>query len=107
MAQKNDILSTRKASDDDFGMMINFAVRYALGRQTYAVSEVTSFVTPLIPYLNDKTLWCLDRDIEEQGRIGSYGDPNIDAPVWMRFLEKVKQELSQRNELKQSSNKGG
>ena len=47
-------------ADDDFGLMVNFAVRYALGRHTYAPSSVAVFVSPLLKELNDMTLFVKD-----------------------------------------------
>lgn len=34
-------------SDHDFGLILNCAVRYAIGRQTYMPSAVIAFITPL------------------------------------------------------------
>ena len=83
--------------DDDFGLMLNCAVRYAIGRHTYMPHAVISFITPLLPHLSIKTLWCFDRDIAEQENRGGYGDPKIDEPGWRRFHEKVKTEIVRRN----------
>lgn len=82
--------------DDDFGCILNCAVRYALGRQTYIPKTVVEFLTPLLPYLNDKTLLCFDKDIIEQARFGGLGHHDIDRPVWMRFHENVIQEIENR-----------
>lgn len=79
--------------DDDFGLVLNCAVRYALGRQTYVPISVCSFITPLIPKLSDKTLWCMEKDISEAY---SYGDDKIDKPAWMRLLSDIKDEISRR-----------
>lgn len=93
-------MSTKKPAinlaDDDFGAVLNCAVRYAIGRQTYMPSLVIDFITPLLPELNDKTLWCFDQDITEQRWMGGYGDPQVDEPLWMRFHQAVRQERSAR-----------
>ena len=52
-------------ADDNFGCVLNCAVRYAMGRETYMPSLVISFITPLLPYLSDNTLWRFDQDITE------------------------------------------
>ena len=83
-------------ADDDFGCMLNCAVRYAMGRQTYMPSVVIGFITPLLPYLSDKTIWCFDQDVTEQKYMGGYGDPHIDEPGWMRFREAVRAERTRR-----------
>lgn len=79
--------------DDDFGLILNCAVRYSLGRQTYVPSSVCSFITPLISKLSDKTLWCMEKDIASAY---SYGDEKIDKPVWMKFWSDIKDEINRR-----------
>ena len=81
-------------TDDDFGVIINCAVRYAIGRQSYMPSLVIDFTKPLLPYLTDRTLGVIQRDIEEAP---SYGDSVIDKPYWLNFLEDVKEEKEKRN----------
>lgn len=84
--------------DDDFGMMLNCAVRYACGRQTYMPFAVTQFIAPLLPFLSSKTLWCFDQDIAEARRFEKCGDPNIDLKTWIAFHEAVKKERLKRGE---------
>ena len=79
--------------DEDFGMMLNCAVRYAIGRQTYVPSSVCTFIIPLLPELSNRTLWCFEKDIAEAH---CYGDEVIDKPVWMNFLLAVRQEIGRR-----------
>lgn len=78
--------------DDMFGEMMNWAVRYALGRRTYAASDTVQYIIPLVPKLSDKTLWCIQNDI-----LGatSYGD-EYDEIQWMRLLDKVEAEIKRR-----------
>ena len=40
--------------DDFFGTILNCAVRYAIGRQTYMPGLVIDFITPLLPHLSEK-----------------------------------------------------
>ena len=82
--------------DDIFGTVLNCAVRYAIGRQTYMPSLVIGFITPLLPHLNDKTLWCFDQDVTDARWMGGYGDPRIDEPGWMKFHESVRAERTKR-----------
>lgn len=79
--------------DDNFGAVLNCAVRYALGRRTYMPYLVTSYITPLLPYLSDKTIWCFERDLEECRDFGM----EMDRGTWTQFQEKVKQEAGRRN----------
>lgn len=97
--------ATRKAAepvidlhDDDFGMMLNCAVRYACGRQSYMPGAVRRYITPLLPYLSSKALWCFDQDISEARHFGNCGDPRIDLPGWIDFHERVREERIKRGE---------
>ena len=82
-------------SDDDFGCVLNCAVRYALGRRTYMPYLVTNFITPLLPHLTDKTIWCFKRDLEE---CRDFGDPEVDEPTWSSFWAAVRAEDAKRKE---------
>lgn len=84
--------------DDDFGAVLNCAVRYTIGRQTYMPHLVIDFITPLIPHLNNRTLWCFDQDVTNAKWEGGYGNPDIDEPNWMNFLAAVREERVKRGE---------
>lgn len=81
--------------DDEFTCLIMSAIRYCLGRRTYMPSYITGYIKPLLPYVSDKLLYLLERDIREQGKYGddAYGDPLIDKPTWMGFYENVTSEI--------------
>lgn len=85
-------------TDDDFGAVLNCAIRYSLGRQTYMPHLVMDFARPLLPQLSDRTLWCMARDIKEAETYGGYGSPVIDEPKWRTFLEDVENEIDKRKE---------
>lgn len=85
-------------SDDDFGLILNCAVRYACGRQTYMPSLVIKFISPLLPYLSSKALWCFDQDLSEARHFENCGDPNIDLPHWVDFHERVRSERLRRGD---------
>lgn len=89
---------TISLDDDPFGAVLNCAVRYALGRQSYMPGVVIKFITPLLPYLNNRTLWCFDQDVTDARWYGGYGDPQIDEPGWMKFLNDVRNERISRGE---------
>ena len=82
--------------DDDFQTILNCAVRYSLGRQTYMPHLVVNYIKPLLPYLDNRTLYVFKRDIEEAIDDDRTGDPNIDKPVWVNFFTLVSEELSKR-----------
>lgn len=83
--------------DETFGAVLNWAVRYCLGRMTYAPSMTIEFITPLLPYLSMKTLWCFERDIDERKKDGKSFGMDFDEEKWMKFWEDVKVEMERRN----------
>lgn len=82
--------------DDFFGAVINCAIRYACGRQTYMPSLVIGEVRKMLPILNDKTICCMERDIREADKFGGYGDEKIDKPLWLKFLSEIQSEIEKR-----------
>ena len=83
--------------DDDFGCILNCAVRYSMGRRTYLPSLVVQFIIPLLPYVNNRSVCVFKRDYEPPIGIGEpYGDPQIDKPIWDGFYEKVCEEYERR-----------
>lgn len=78
--------------DDMLGEMLNWAVRYSLGRMSYAVGDTVSYVMPLIPKLDRRTLSVMQRDIETAP---SYGH-ECDKADWMRLLYAIREELKRR-----------
>jgi hypothetical protein len=58
-----------------------YATRYALGRKTYAVSDVTRALTARVTDLSENSKRCITEDIdmaEAEGRLGM----DIDAKDW-------------------------
>lgn len=79
----------------DFGEMMNWAVRYALGRRTYAVTDTVRYVMSLLPHLDDKTIGCMERDIREAFAASAVGD-RCDAEKWSHLLNGLRIELKNR-----------
>lgn len=91
--------------DDDLGLMLNEAVRYSLGRETYVSYDTPNFIKPLLPYLSNRTICVMERDIRERGEDPwykdtgrPYGDPDIDEPSWLAFLKEIQNEIKARKE---------
>ena len=87
---------------DNFGAVLNCAVRYSLGRRSYMPSLVIDFITPLLPKLSLKTLAVMENDIREAIAREDLGDPLIDAPKWVEFHAAV-----HAAELQKKTPKGG
>ena len=77
---------------DNFGCLVNCAIRYCLGRCSYMPGLICSYVKPLLPQLNDHTIGCMERDIREAP---SYG-MDIDRETWMEFYGYVQTEMKRR-----------
>lgn len=77
--------------NEDFETILVCAIRYALGRSTYMPGLVADYVTPFVPMLSKKTLGCIEKDLSNTS---NYGDENIDKPIWMELLSKVREELN-------------
>ena len=79
--------------DDDFGCIINSAVRQSLGRYTYMPSTVAEFVLKYLNYLDNKTISVMICDIDEALK-------NEDLPlrkIWVELKSKLEIEMHARN----------
>ena len=81
--------------DEMFCEMMNWAVRYALGRRTYAASDTAMYALELVPKLDDKTLTVMAQDIRERGE--NLGD-ECDAVWWRRLLDAAIDEMVRRKD---------
>lgn len=84
--------------DNCFASVCVSAVRYALGRRTYIVSDVCGFITPLLGILETNTLKVMYKDIADAEAVEGLGDRTIDEPIWMNLKEKIRIVLSTRKE---------
>ena len=67
--------------NDDFGCIVNSAVRYSLGRNTYMPSTVAAFVRKYMDILGTKTIHVMMKDI-----LQALEDPKFDQrEVWWRL----------------------
>lgn len=88
--------------DDDFGgAVLNCAVRYALGRNSYMPGLVMSVIRPMLPNCSDKTLWCFEQDVSEwiEGKTWMMDDMFtywFYKEEWMNFLDAVRAEIEKR-----------
>jgi len=94
--QENIII---EAGNDDFGAVLNCAVRYACGRATYMPELVCKFITPLLPKLNDNTLKVFKNYIEDEQRFYNCDGVSklYNTDVWDKFYKAVQEELSKRS----------
>lgn len=88
---------TPNVNRDDFASLCICAARYCQGRQTYMPSIVIRVVLDNLDKFSDKDLGVLISDCEYQAHMRSYGDPNIDKPMWVAYENKLKEERERRH----------
>lgn len=87
-------------SNDDFGMLLNCAVRYAIERKTYIPQAVINYIKPMLQNISDKTLSCMVHDIESAK---NYRNKSIE-PEWFDFLNEIQKEQQRRHKNDTSEN---
>ena len=83
-----------EVSNDDFGAVVNCAIRYACGRHTYMPGIVIQFVSPLLSQLSPLTLMNMEKDILKVYPEGSAYDE--EKAAWMGLLQKVQAVMKKR-----------
>lgn len=79
---------------DEFGAVLNCAVRYCIGRATYMPGLVTDWIMDNCHgKLNKKTLFVMGRDIDEAKSLGM----DCDVKTWMKFREWIRQEMGKND----------
>ena len=71
--------------DEDFGCIINSALRYAIGRHTYMPGVVRDFIRKYISVLDARTLTVAIRDIDAELRTGTLDEAN----EWQRLRDEL------------------
>lgn len=95
--------------DEDFGLMMNCAVRYGLWRMTYITKAIPDYLIPLIEQgvFSRNTLIAMDRDLttyeEDRAYMLEHGaenewslDNDCDYENWKRLHEAVKKKLEEK-----------
>lgn len=82
--------------DDNFGCIINSALRYAIRRHTYMPSVVVDFVRKYINVLDTKTIEVAIRDIKDDLEHDNVDDPGM----WSALLTDLKARLAYLYEKK-------
>lgn len=75
--------------DDDFGCIINSALRYAIRRESYMPSTVVEFIRKYIHIIDTKTISVAIRDIEIEVRPGCVSKPEM----WSELKDELKERL--------------
>ena len=84
---------------DDVQFIIGAALRYGIGRQSYAVGLIAKFIAENLSLLNEKWLANLLNDIkwyEEDRQKGFFSDADFDKSVWMNLKAAIRKEYESR-----------
>ena len=81
----------------DFEDILIYAVRYAIGRMTFAPHDVCKIINTRLHDLSDNTLKVLRDDIARETELGNLGSPSIDAHLWMQTFANITEEISNRS----------
>jgi hypothetical protein len=76
----------------DFQSLILYAMRYALGRKTFAVSDVAEMIEDHMQELNKSTMELMVRDIEKESERHNLG-MEMDKKIWLDLVVKLKGRL--------------
>ena len=82
------------AFNEDFGLIVNAAVRYSIGRHTYMPYVVSDFISKYLHALSDNTLFNIEKDIERELRDG----PVDQAALWRELSYTVAAEQQARKD---------
>ena len=80
--------------DDDFGCIVNSALRYAIGRHTYMPGVVRDFIRKYMNVLDSRTMVVAIRDIDEELRLGCLDE----ADEWSLLRSELQTRLDEMQE---------
>lgn len=80
----------------EFATLCICALRYCHGRKTYMPSLVQRIVGGHLKEISRSDLQVMLDDCDFQRRMNLYGNEKIDKPDWLRWEQKVKNEIERR-----------
>ena len=83
-------------NDDSAGAVINCAIRYCLGRNSYISEFVIDEIDPILKDCSERTLLVMKRDIEEWLREDSSRCYEDIVQKWREFLGEIDKTLENR-----------
>jgi len=85
-----------KIKKKDLGDLCIFALRYCMGRMSYAPDMCRKIVRPLLPKLTDDSVKKMIEDCKYQASTNQWGDENIDKPGWIKWRQELEDEKKRR-----------
>lgn len=91
--------------------MFCYAIRYSIGRQSYAVESTIQYLKPVLPYVRDIELYIWARDIakafppEEEALLNEQREDGWTASyfrmLWLDFLKDIQEEQLRRRKMQE------
>lgn len=78
--------------DEAYEKILCCAMRYALGRRTHIIYDVTDYIKKVLPALSLDTLMIMQQDIENQY---GFGD-ELDEKRWMMLYVDILNEIKKK-----------
>lgn len=84
--------------DDDYQLMMNSSLRYALGRHTYMVKATADYLLSILCVLSDKTLHVMEADLKDyfDRTVPIGGEFDCDIKTWESLHCAIQRELETR-----------
>jgi hypothetical protein len=87
--------------DDDFGAVLSCAMRYCIDKQICMPFLATGYIKHLLPYITDKTLCVMERDIQWSTGNNARNAKPLDNPILVVLLAAIQDESQRRQDEKQ------
>ena len=95
---KTEVVNKTIELSDNLELMLNCAMRYAMGRRTYIVSTFCDYVKSIMKDLSLITLERMEQDFDDFAKYeNSWGD-ECDRETWMRFKMDLDETIKKRKE---------
>lgn len=95
---KTKVVSKTIELSPDLELMLNCAMRYAMGRRTYIVGTFCNYVKSIMPELSLVTLERMEQDYGDFAKFGNSWGDDCDREEWTQFKMKLDEEIKKRKE---------
>lgn len=96
MRKRFDVMTVERGNEKFSEMMVS-AVRYALGRRTYVVSDTCGYIKHVLPLLTENDIGTIYRDIADAEREKRLGD-ECDVCDWLMLKKNIEDFMRKKEE---------
>ena len=95
---KTEVVNKTIELSDNLELMLNCAMRYAMGRRTYIVGTFCDYVKSIMTDLSLITLERMKQDFDDFAEYGNSWGDECDKETWMRFKMDLDETIKKRKE---------